>query len=153
MKINKMFCLYAFNALYLVDGNKKIILDSIVAKAIAEKVNKTTFIPYGLGTARSNSSNGLDGLSEEELYFYNLYLEFVENANIYPVEMKSLLDRMFNDYDKLIPAFVNGAQSEVNLNLDLFWLDKMSPGDSTYRSGIDIRSSGLLIILRIPTSL
>ena len=148
-----MFCLAVFNVLYLVDANKKIIFDSIVAKAIAEKVNKTTFIPDGLGTARSNSSNGLDGLSEEELYFYNLYLEFVENANIYPAEMKSLLDRMLNDYDKLIPAFVNGAQSEVNLNLDLFWLDKMSPGDSTYRSGIDIRSSGLLIILRITTSL
>ena len=153
MKINIMFCLYAFNALHMVEADKKIIFDPIVAKAIAEKVNKTTFIPDGLGTARSNSSNGLDGLSDEELYFYNLYLEFVENANIYPVEMKSLLDRMFNDYDKLIPAFVNGAQSEVNLNLDLFWLDKMSPGDSTYRSGIDIRSSGLLIILRVPTSL
>ena len=153
MKINIMFCLYAFNALHMVEADKKIMFDPIVAKAIAERANKTTYIFDGLGTARSNSSNGLDGLSEAELYFYNLYLEFVENANIYPVEMKSLLDRMFNDYDKLIPAFVNGVQSEVNLNLDLFWLDKMSPGDSTYRSGVNIRSSGLLIILRILASL
>ena len=141
MKINIIFCLYAFKAFHIVEANKKIIFDPIVAKAIAERANKKTFIPDGFGTARSNSSNGLDGLSEAELYFYNLYLEFVENANIYPAEMKTLLDRIFDDYDKLIPAFVNGTQSEVNLNLDLFWLDKMSPGDSTYRSGIDRRSS------------
>ena len=32
----------------------------------------------------------------------------------------------------MVPGFIGDNQSEVNLDLDLFWLDAMSPADSTY---------------------
>ena len=102
-------------------------------RKIVEMANKT----HSLAQARSNNSvDILDGLSPTEIYFHNLYLEFTESANIYPKKMKTLLDRIFGDYDKFIPGFVNDLQSEVDLNLDLFWLDQMSPRDSTYSSGL-----------------
>ena len=118
-----------FYALTMVYAEYKVIYDPQARRNIVEMANKTG----SLAQARSNNSlDILDELSPTELYYYNLYLEFTESANIYPKKMKTLLDRIFGDYDKLIPGFVNDLQSEVDLNLDLFWLDTMSPRDSTY---------------------
>ena len=122
-----------FYALTMVDAEYKVIYDPQARKSVAEKANKTNLNVK----ARSNSSADiLDVLSPTELYYHNLYLEFTETANIHAKKMKILLDRIFDDYDKLIPGFVNDIQSEVDLNLDLFWLDKMSPRDSTYSLGL-----------------
>ena len=118
-----------FYALTMVYAEYNVIYDPQARRNIVEMANKTG----SLAQARSNNSlDILDELSPTELYYYNLYLEFTESANIYPTKMKTLLDRIFGDYDKLIPGFVNDLQSEVDLNLDLFWLDTMSPRDSTY---------------------
>ena len=116
----------------MADARNRTLHDLRAFKSFMEKSSLKT----SLGTARSNSSEDtLNGLSEEELYYFNIYQEFIASANIHPVKMKSLLDNIFEKYDNFIPGFENGVQSEVNLNLDLFWLDKMSPRDSTYRSG------------------
>ena len=113
----------------MVYAEYKVIYDPQARRNIVEMANKTG----SQAQARSNNSlDILDALSPTELYYHNLYLEFTESANIYPTKMKTLLDRIFGDYDKLIPGFVNDLQSEVDLNLDLFWLDTMSPRDSTY---------------------
>ena len=118
-----------FYSLSVVYAEYKVIYDPQARINIVEMAKKTV----SLAQARSNNSiDILDELSPTELYYYNLYLEFTESANIYPKKMKTLLDRIFGDYDKLIPGFVNDLQSEVDLNLDLFWLDTMSPRDSTY---------------------
>ena len=119
-----------FYAFTMVDAEYKVIYDPQARKSVVEKANSNVI-------ARSNNSvDILDALSPTELYYHNLYLEFTETANIHAKKMKILLDRIFDDYDKLIPGFVNDIQSEVDLNLDLFWLDKMSPRDSTYSSGL-----------------
>ena len=39
---------------------------------------------------------------------------------------------IFADYNKNIPGLIGEDQSEVNLDLDLFWLDSMNPSDSTF---------------------
>ena len=118
-----------FYASTMVYAEYKVINDPQARRNIVEMANKTS----SLAQARSNNSvDILDELSPTEIYYHNLNLEFTESANIYPKKMKTLLDRIFGDYDKLIPGFVNDSQSEVDLNLDLFWLDTMSPRDSTY---------------------
>ena len=133
MNMGKLvFIFFNLNALHMVHAEYKVIYDPQVRKNIVEKANRTTNV---FGTDRSNTSEDiLDGLSPTELYYHNLYLEFTKGSNIHPQKMKTLLNRIFGDYDKLIPGFVNDIQSEVDFNIDLFWLDKMSPRDSTYRS-------------------
>ena len=123
-----------FYALHTVYAEYKVIHDPEARKHINEKTKRTGHV---FETARSNNSEDiLDELSPVELYIHNLYLEFTESSNIHPKKLKSLLDRILGDYNKLMPGFLNGIQSEVDFNLDLFWLDKMSPRDSTYRSGL-----------------
>ena len=118
-----------FYASTMVYAEYKVINDPQARRNIVEMANKT----HSLTQARSNNSvDIMDELSPSEIYYHNLNLEFTESANIYPKKMKTLLDRIFGDYDKLIPGFVNNLQSEIDLNLDLFWLDTMSPRDSTY---------------------
>ena len=118
----------------MADARNRTLHDLRAFKSFMEKSSLKTSLGTAPLSARSNSSEDtLNGLSEEELYYFNIYQEFIESANIYPVQMKTLLENIFENYDNLIPGFENGVQSEVNLNLDLFWLDKMSPRDSTYR--------------------
>ena len=112
----------------MVNAEYKIIYDPQARKNVVDKAHKKDLLTQ----TRSNTSE----LSPTELYYNNLYIKFIENLNIHPKKMKILLDGIFDDYDNLIPGFVNGIQSEVDLNLDLFWLDQMSPRDSTYSSGL-----------------
>ena len=119
-----------FHYLHMVNAEYEIIYDPKARKNVVDKAHKKDLWTQ----TRSNIS--VDILeSPTELYYYNLYIKFIENSNIHPKKMKTLLDGIFDDYDNLIPGFVNGIQSEVDLNLDLFWLDQMSPRDSTYSSG------------------
>ena len=116
----------------MVNAEYEIIYDPQARKNVVDKHKKDL-----LTRTRSNTSvDILDELSPMELYYNNLYIKFIENSKIYPKKMKTLLDGIFDDYDNLIPGFVSGIQSEVDLNLDLFWLDQMSPRDSTYSSGL-----------------
>ena len=117
----------------MVNAEYKIIYDPQARKNVVDKAHKKDLLTQ----TRSNTSvDILDELSPTELYYNNLYKKFIENSKIHPKKMKTLLDDIFDDYDNLIPGFVNGIQSEVDLNLDLFWLDQMSPRDSTYSSGL-----------------
>ena len=117
----------------MVNAEYEIIYDPKARKNVVDKAHKRDL----LTRTRSNTSvDILDELSPMELYYNNLYIKFIENSKIYPKKMKTLLDGIFDDYDNLIPGFVSGIQSEVDLNLDLFWLDQMSPRDSTYSSGL-----------------
>ena len=116
----------------MVNAEYEIIYDPQARKNVVDKHKKDL-----LTRTRSNTSvDILDELSPMELYYNNLYIKFIENSKIYPKKMKTLLDGIFDDYDNLIPGFVNGIQSEVDLNLDLFCLDQMSPRDSTYSPGL-----------------
>ena len=48
------------------------------------------------------------------------------------VNIKSI----FSNYNKLVPGFVGEDQSEIFLDLDLFWLDFMSPSQSLFSGSI-----------------
>ena len=50
----------------------------------------------------------------------------------YGAQTKSI----FLDYDKLIPAFIGEDKSDIFLDLDLFWLDFMSPSQSLFSGSI-----------------
>ena len=117
----------------MVYAEYKIIYDPQARKNVVDKAHKKDLLTQ---TRSNTSADILDELSPTELYYKNLYIKFIEDSNIQPKKMKTLLDGIFDDYDNLIPGFVNGIQSEVDLNLDLFWLDQMSPRDSTYSSGL-----------------
>ena len=61
------------------------------------------------------------------MHNYYLYLDFIESSYIFPSRMESLLDSILGNYNKKIPAHVGDVQSQINLDVDLFWLGEMSP--------------------------
>ena len=43
---------------------------------------------------------------------------------------------MFSNYNKLIPGFIGDDQADIYLDLDLFWLDFMSPSQSLFSASV-----------------
>ena len=43
---------------------------------------------------------------------------------------------MFLNYKKLIPGFIGEDQADIYLDLDIFWLDFMSPSQSLFSASV-----------------
>ena len=114
------------------------------------------------GNSSDQNSTGeswIDGLSDGEILFYQ---NFALSSKLYPNTLDVLLKAgirsnplknpglkthnlwrhgvhiksIFSNYNKLVPGFIGEDQSEIFLDLDLFWLDFMSPSQSLFSGSI-----------------